>query len=107
MTENPYQAPAAISEVPDQQQPARDKPDGSIAYGVAVRILGLFSMVYGAWCAFFGFLYATGIPEVNEGDARLNFGGGMFLFLAGLMLTGFAPLIVRLSYPKSRFAEHV
>jgi hypothetical protein len=52
-------------------------------------------------------LYATGIPEVNEGDARLNFGGGMFLFLAGLMLTGFAPLIVRLSYPKSRFAEHV
>jgi hypothetical protein len=104
MTENPYQAPATVSEAPAQLQ---DKPDGSIAYGVGVRIFGLANMVYGAWYAFFGFLYATGVPEANEGDAKLNFGGGMFLFLAGLLLTGFAPLIVRLSYPKSRFAEHV
>ena len=106
MTENPYQAPTAVSETSYPHPPTPDRPDGSIAYGVGVRILGLASMVYGSWTAFYGLLYATGIPEVNQGDKLLSFAGGMFLVVAGLLLTGLAPAIVRLRYPRSR-SEHL
>lgn len=106
MTENPYQPPASLSDSPGSHPPTPVHPEGAVAYGVGVRIVGLVSMVYGSWYAFFGLLYNTGIPEANEGDQKLSFAGGMFLVVAGLLLTGLAPTVVRLSYPRSR-PEHL
>lgn len=106
MIENPYQSPETEEplSIPCRQE---RPPGGAIAYGVAVRILGLTSMLYGAWYLFFGFLYLSGIPQANDGDMQFSAASGLFLFFTGLLLTGFAPLIVRLSYPKSSPPDHV
>lgn len=102
MTENPYQPPTTPAERPTTEDASQPTADGSIAYGVMVRSLGLASLLYGAWSVSFAFMYAAGVPEANEGEKQLTFAGGMFLVLVGLMLLGFAPLVVRLSYPHSR-----
>lgn len=107
MTENPYQSPETEEPLSGDPRPQQAQPGGAIAYGVAVRILGLTSMLYGAWYLFFGFLYLSGIPQASDGDMQVSAAGGLFMFFTGLLLIGFAPLIVRLSYPRSSPPDHV
>jgi hypothetical protein len=90
MEPNPYQSPPAVGQ---------DRPtdDGAVLFGVAVRTVALVSMVYGggsyfAWSAAYSWL------DTPEGVRKGSLAIGIYYIFIGLLLFGFAPLVVRLNY---------
>ena len=71
-------------------------------FGIVIRTLGVFILLFGLWYLVYAIAGACGAPEDSPGEIAAYFTAGIPGVLIGVLVLRCARRIVRFSYPGDR-----